>query len=226
MCPYCYMGKRKFETALSQFNEAADIEIIWKSFQLSPEMITAPDKSIHEILSDLMEISIEKAKEYNDKVTTSARQYGLVYNFDKAIPANSFNAHRFSHLAKQHGLQDRAEESLFKAYFTDGKNFDDIPTLIQLGVEIGLDADELKSTLESDKYADDVRKDIYEARQLGVRGVPFFLFDNKLAVTGAQDSKVFLETMEKAFEGWRKENPQPAIEMIDGQFCTPEGECN
>ncbi len=226
MCPYCYMGKRKFETALSQFNEAADIEIIWKSFQLSPDMKTVPDKSIHQILSDLMEISIEEAKKYNDQVTNSARQYGLVYNFDKAIPANSFNAHRFSHLAKQHGLQDKAEESLFKAYFTDGKNFDDIPTLIQLGVEIGLDTDELKTVLESDQYAEDVRKDIYEARQLGVRGVPFFLFDNKLAVTGAQDSKVFLETMEKAFDGWRKENPQPAIEMIDGQFCTAKGECS
>ncbi|NDP21196.1 MAG: DsbA family oxidoreductase [Paludibacter sp.] len=199
MCPYCYMGKRKFETALSQFNEAADVEIVWKSFQLSPDMITAPDKSIHQLLADLMEISIEEAKEYNDRVTNSAKQYGLVYNFDTAIPANSFNAHRFSHLAKQHGLQDEAEERLFKAYFSDGKNVDDIPTLIQLGVEIGLDADELKTALESDMYADDVRKDLYEARQIGVRGVPFFLFDNKLSVSGAQDSKVFLETLEKAY---------------------------
>lgn len=226
MCPFCYIGKRKFETALSQFNGASDIEISWKSFQLSPDMKTDPGKNIHQYLAEHKEISLEQAKYFNDQMANKAKQYGLVYNFDKAIPANSFNAHRFSHLAKQHGLQDEVEERLFKAYFTEGKNFDDIPTLVQLGVEIGLDPHEVKSALESDLYADEVRQDIYEARQIGVRGVPFFLFDGKLAITGAQENSVFSETLEKAFTQWRNKNPQPALEIIEGVSCTPDGECN
>jgi len=226
MCPFCYIGKRKFETALSQFNGASDIEIIWKSFQLSPDMKTDPGKNIHQYLAEHKEISLEQAKNFNDQITRSAKQLGLVYNFDKAIPANSFNAHRFSHLAKQHGLQDEADEKLFKAYFTDGKNFDDFPTLIQLGIEIGMDPDEVKTVLESNQFADEVRHDIYEARQIGVRGVPFFLFNGKMAVSGAQESKAFLDTLQKAFAQWQNENPQPAIEIIEGASCMPDGECN
>ena len=225
MCPFCYIGKRKFETALSQFSHASDVEIVWKSFLLSPDMKTAPEKNIHQFLAEHKDISIEQARNLNNQVALSARQNGLVYNLDKTIPANSFNAHRLSHLAKQHGLQDKAEEILFKAYFTDGKNIDDIPTLIQIGTEIGLDADEAKTALENNSFADDVRQDIYKARQIGVRGVPFFLFNNKLAVTGAQDSSVFLNTLEKALSEWKKENPQRIIETVEGQFCDTEGEC-
>lgn len=225
MCPFCYIGKRKFETALSQFSHASDVEIVWKSFLLSPDMKTAPDKNIHQFLAEHKDISIEQARNLNNQVALSAQQNGLVYNFDKTIPANSFNAHRLSHLAKQHGLQDDAEEILFKAYFTDGKNIDDISTLIQLGVEIGIDENEVKTALENNSYADEVRQDVYLARQIGVRGVPFFLFNNKLAVTGAQDSSVFLNTLEKALSEWKKENSQSTTEIIDGQFCDTEGEC-
>ena len=225
MCPFCYLGKRKFEIALSQFKDTPNIEIIWKSFQLSPEMITEPGKNIHQFLAEHKGISIEQAKGFNDQITNAARQAGLVYNFDKAIPANSFKAHRFSHLAKHHGLQNESEEKLFIAYFTEGKNIDDISTLVQIGVEIGLDATEVKNVLESDQYTDEVRRDIYEAHQVGVRGVPFFVFDNKYAVSGAQESKVFLEVLEKAFPAWRKENPLPIFEIIEGQSCNPDGEC-
>ena len=225
MCPFCYIGKRKFETALSQFSHASDVEIVWKSFLLSPDMKTAPEKNIHQFLAEHKDISIEQARNLNNQVALSARQNGLVYNLDKTIPANSFNAHRLSHLAKQHGLQDKAEEILFKAYFTDGKNIDDISTLIQLGVEIGIDENEVKTALENNSYADEVRQDVYQARQIGVRGVPFFLFNNKLAVTGAQDSSVFLNTLEKALSEWKKENPQRIIETVEGQFCDTDGEC-
>ena len=110
MCPFCYIGKRKFETALSQFNHASDVKIVWKSFLLSPDMKTAPDKNIHQFLAEHKDISIEQARNLNNQVALSAQQNGLVYNFDKTIPANSFNAHRLSHLAKQHGLQEDAEE--------------------------------------------------------------------------------------------------------------------
>src|ERR1700712_3645069 len=116
MCPFCYIGKRKFETALSQFDENKNIEIVWKSFQLAPDLKTTPDKNIHQFLADHKGMSLAQAKGLNDRVAGVAAQSGLEYNFDKAIPANSFKAHRFTHFAKQHHLQDKAEESLFKAY--------------------------------------------------------------------------------------------------------------
>lgn len=207
VCPFCYIGKRKLEAALAEFKHASDIEIIWKSYQLSPEMKAVPGKNIHQYLSDHKRISLGEATAMNNQVADWARQVGLQYNFDKAIPANTFMAHRFSHLALHCGLQNEAEEKLFSAYFTEGKNIDDVETLAQIGTEIGIDPGMVKSTLESDKYADDVRNDIQEAYSLGLRGVPFFVFDRKYSVSGAQDSKVFLNTLEKAYDSWRKENP-------------------
>lgn len=225
MCPFCYIGKRKFEAALKQFEHKNNVEIVWHSFQLAPEMKTQPDKNIYQFLAEHKGMSLEQAKGMNDHVTQLAKQVGLVYNFDKSIVANSLNAHRFTHFAKQYGKQNEAEELLFRSYFTDGKNIDDYPTLIQLGAEIGLDTTALKTALENGSYADDVKADIYEAQQLGVRGVPFFVFNRKYAVSGAQESNAFLETLEKSFAEWRKENPETALEVIDGKVCTPQGDC-
>jgi predicted DsbA family dithiol-disulfide isomerase len=119
---------------------------------------------------------------------------------DKAVVANSFDAHRFSHLAKKHGKQNDAEEKLFEAYFTDGKNTADHQTLIQLGSEIGIDQSETSTVLASNEYADDVNKDIYEAQQVGVRGVPFFVLGEKYAISGAQESATFLQALNKTWE--------------------------
>jgi predicted DsbA family dithiol-disulfide isomerase len=226
VCPFCYIGKRKFEAALSEYKETSNIEIIWKSFQLSPNTRTDTGKNIHQYLAEHKRISLEQAKSLNNQVTNIAKQVGLVFNFDQAIPVNTFNAHRFLHLAKQHGLQAEAEEQLFKAYFTDGKNSDDPQALMLIGSEIGLDPAEVKQVLESNQYADEVREDIAEAHELGIRGVPFFLLDRKYAVSGAQDSKVFLETLEKAFTAWRKENPKSTVEITEGDYCSPDGACN
>ena len=200
MCPFCYIGKRKFETALAQFEGRDDIEITWKSYQLSPDMVTDSSKSINQYLSEHKGISIQEAERMNAYVTTMAAKEGLTYNFDKTVVANSFKAHRFAHFAKQYGKQDEAEEKLFIAYFTEGKNMDDDAVLLQLGADIGLDTIELKSALENGAYTDEVLTDIKEAEEIGVRGVPFFVFDRKYAVSGAQDSKVFLQTLEKAYK--------------------------
>ena len=136
----------------------------------------------------------------SDHVTRIAAEVGLVYNFDKAVVANSFDAHRFSHLAKKYNLQDEAEERLFRAYFTEGKNTADHQTLIQLGEDIGLNSLEIKQMLESNRFADEVNTDIAEAREIGVNGVPFFLFNNKYAISGAQDSSVFLQALNTVSE--------------------------
>ncbi len=225
MCPFCYIGKRRFEQALAQFAHKDDVEIEWKSFQLSPDLVTDPEINIDQYLAEKKGWGLEQAKQMNAHVTQMAAEVGLTYNFDKAVVANSFNAHRISHLAKKHGLGVEMEEQLFKAYFTDGKNIDDQQTLIQLGTQIGLNAAEIKQTLESAAYADDVKHDIAEAQYLGIQGVPFFVMNNKYGVSGAQAVPVFEQTLEKAFDEWQKETAKPKLEVIEGDSCGPDGDC-
>jgi predicted DsbA family dithiol-disulfide isomerase len=197
MCPFCYIGKRKFEAALAQFPQRAQVEIVWKSFQLNPDLDTDTSKSVRQSLAESKGWTLEQTDEAMSYVVNMAQSVGLTYHFDKAVVANSFDAHRFSHLAKKHGLQDEAEERLFAAYFIEGKNTADHQTLIQIGAEIGLDSSEVKNVLEAGDFAAEVQKDISEARQVGVTGVPFFVFNGKYAVSGAQDSKVFLGVLER-----------------------------
>ncbi|MBL7817755.1 MAG: DsbA family oxidoreductase [Saprospiraceae bacterium] len=220
MCPFCYIGKRKFENALAEFEHKDNVEVVWKSFQLNPYLETEPDKSINEYLAEAKGWTLQQAKEANQYVTQVARQVGLTYNMDKAVVANSFDAHRFSHLAKQHGLQDAAEERLFKAYFTEGGNTADHATLVQLGTDIGLDAAEVKAVLESDKYSDEVKHDIFEAQQVGVRGVPFFVLNNKYAVSGAQDSALFLQALRQTWAETEK-----TVIFAEGSSCDLDGNC-
>ena len=118
-----------------------------------------------------------------------------------------------------------AEEQLFKAYFTEGKNIDDLPTLVELGKELGLNADELNKALETHAYADEVKHDVAEAQYLGIRGVPFFVFNSKYAVSGAQAADVFGQTLGKAYSEWRKDNPTQIEEIIEGESCGPDGNC-
>jgi predicted DsbA family dithiol-disulfide isomerase len=199
VCPFCYIGKRKFEAALEKFPHRDAIEIEWKSYQLSPRIKTEPSKNVHQYLAEHKGIRLDEAKAMNDEVARMAAENGLTYNFDKVVVANSFMAHRFIHFSKQYAKQDVAEELLFHAYFTDGKNIDDINTLAELGTKLGLTASTVKETLKTTMFSDDVRMDIYEASQVGAQGVPFFVFDNKYAISGAQDSSMFLQVLEKSF---------------------------
>lgn len=152
-----------------------------------------------------------------------AAQVGLTYNFDQAVVANSFNAHRLSHLAKNHNKGDALEEQLFKAYFTDGKNIDDTKVLTEIGVAVGLDEAEVIETLATNAYHDDVYRDVYEAQTLNIRGVPFFVMDNRYAVSGAQATEVFLNTLQTAYTEWQKQPIE--LNVTDGPSCEPGGEC-
>ncbi len=203
MCPFCYIGKRKFENALEQFAHKEDVEVVWKSFQLDPNLKTDPKATVTQRLMDKKGWSMEYAKEMNEHVTKIAKAVGLTYNLNEAVVANSFDAHRFSHLAKKHNLQDAAEERLFSAYFTEGKNTADKNTIIQLGIDIGLDSVEVKQMIESDEFAKEVQNDLQEAEQVGVSGVPFFLINEKYTISGAEESSTFLQalnTIWKEFE--------------------------
>jgi predicted DsbA family dithiol-disulfide isomerase len=225
MCPFCYIGKRRFEDALQQFEHKDKVEIEWKSFQLNPDMVTDPSTNINQYLADAKGWTLDYAQQMNNHVTEMAAEVGLTYHMDTAVVANSFNAHQFTHLAKKYDLGDAAEEALFKAYFTDGKNVDDTETLAELGTAIGLDADEIKQTLAANTYADAVKHDVAEAQYLGIKGVPFFVMNGKYGVSGAQAVPVFSQTIEKAFGEWNDEQAKPKLDVIEGPTCGPDGDC-
>jgi predicted DsbA family dithiol-disulfide isomerase len=225
MCPFCYIGKRKLEKALSEFKNAPQIEIEWKSYQLNPDMKYMPGVSAYDYLAKVKGQSREWSVKMHEYVVEMAKGEGLQYDFDKAVMANSFNAHRLIQMAKQKGLGDAAEERLFKAYFMEGINMEDADSLIKIGKDIGLSETELKSMLQSDAYKAEVKKDIEEANKVGVTGVPFFVFNNKYALSGAQDNKVFLDVLTKSYDEFLKQNPGAGLKTINGKVCTPEGEC-
>ncbi len=225
VCPFCYIGKREFEKALKTFSDKDQLEVEWKSYQLAPEVVTDPEKSLNEYLSDMKGISVQDANRMNAMVAERAEEAGLQFNFGKAVPANTRRAHNLIHFAKEIGKQNEAEELLFRSYFTDGKNVDDIPTLLSLGQELGLDVEALKAVLENGTYDDAIQQDIYDAFQLGVRGVPFFVFDNKYGVSGAQPSEAFTQTIDQAFAEWQQ-SQNHKIEIVQGESCSTDGTCN
>lgn len=200
VCPFCYIGKRRFEKALEQFPSVNAVTIEWKSFQLNPGLKTQAGKSLHQYLAEIKGVSLEKAMEMNAYVTNMAKEAGLEYNLDKAVVADSFDAHRISHLAKKYGVQDKLEEFLFAAYFTEGKNTADHQVLSEIAASAGCDPIEIAEVLNSDRYAAEVAHDIEEANALGIRGVPFFVFNRKYGVSGAQPPDVFLQTLQRAQE--------------------------
>lgn len=228
MCPFCYIGKRHFEAALDKFNNKENIEIEWKSFQLDPSIpeLTGEPKSVYQYLAERKGISYEQSERLHQNVVAMAKAVGLEYNFDKAIVANSFNAHRMIQLSKTKGLGDKAEERLFLAYFTQGKNFGDPQTLIELGKDIGLTEHEVKEALTNDEYAFKVKQDIQEAANIGINGVPFFVFNRRYGISGAQPVEVFTETFEKAFEEWKKDHPEIKLSTSSGPVCDPEEGCS
>ncbi|TGE21707.1 DsbA family oxidoreductase [Hymenobacter aquaticus] len=219
MCPFCYIGKRRLETALAQFPHRDDLTITWRSFELDPTMQTTPGQSIHELLAERKGVSVEQGRQMNAHMAQVAREVGLDFDFDQVVPVNTFLAHRFLHLAARHGRQDAAKERVLAAYFTEGRNVADLDTLAELGAELGLDPAEIRETLQTDAYAQEVRHDEYQARQIGVRGVPYFVFDNKYAVSGAQPSELFLEVLDKV---WEEKHPAPQV-LASGPACGIDG---
>ncbi|HEX3006025.1 MAG TPA: DsbA family oxidoreductase [Bacteroidales bacterium] len=199
-CPFCYLGKKRFEAALEQFPHRGNVRVMWRSFQLDPYLITQPETSVYDHLADQKGITREQSIGAHEQIVLQGRNLGIEYNFDKAIVANSFNAHRLVHLAKQFGLDGAAEERLFKAYFSEGENISDMDTLVKLGTQIGISKALVRSVLERDDYTDNVLMDETYARELGITGVPFFLFNEALSVRGAQPPDTFLRALFKAWE--------------------------
>jgi len=225
MCPFCYIGKRKFEHALAKFPKKEKVKLVWKSYQLDPSITANDSKDYVKHLQQKKGWSDKQTKDILDNVTQMAAGVGLDYHFEKAVVANSFKAHRFAHYAGKFGLQDTAEEALFIAHFIEGKDISDDESLADMGQAIGLDRQDVLRFLATEEMTEAVKNDIAEAEQIGVTGVPFFVFDRKYAISGAQDESVFLNTLEKSYKEWEKKQAETKLEVIDGKVCKPGGEC-
>ncbi|MFD1468983.1 DsbA family oxidoreductase [Hymenobacter caeli] len=225
VCPFCYIGKRRFEEGLRQFGHPETVEVTWRSFQLTPDFVPEPGVSIHASLAAKKGVSLAEGRKMNDYMAGVAKEVGLHYDFERAVPANTFLAHQLIHLGAHHGRQDATKERLMAAYYTQGRDLNDVDTLVQLGSEVGLDAAEIRQALAAGTYAEAVRYDEYQAQQIGVQGVPFFVFEDKYAVSGAQPAELFTEVLNKVWEEAQPARPQlvAVAGAADGPACGPDG---
>jgi len=197
-CPWCYIGKRKFEAGAEGFD--GEVEVTYHSFELAPDTPVDFDGSELDFLAQYKGMSPEQVKPMLDRVTDIAKDVGLDYDYDALQHTNTIKAHQLIHFAKAHGKQLEAKERLLKAYFVEGRHVGRTDDLADLAEEIGLDRAQAKRALENDEYLDDVRADQQQAIGYGIRGVPFFVIDGKYGVSGAQEAKTFTEVLNKVKE--------------------------
>lgn len=225
ICPFCYIGKRRLERALDEFSNKESVTIEYMCYQLDPAAKHIPGKDFYETFSELKGIPLEQVKQMNYQVAEQARTVGLDYRFDTMKYANTFDAHRVTKFAEKKGKGNEIAERFLHAYFTESELLSDHETLAKLAGEAGLDTTEVKEMLKTEKYSLQVNEDIDIARQIGVQGVPFFVFNEKYALSGAQPSEVFSEVLEKVWEEEKNEallqaqNPKKA----KTSYCTDEG---
>lgn len=200
VCPFCYIGKRKLELALKDFKYKDKVEIVFKSYELNLEAPLNPVGAGYEAFAATKWVSLADAKRMMDPVKDFAAEYGLEYHLEKTKIMKTITAHRLAKWARTFGKELVLTEAFMHAYFTKGANLADQDTLLTLVARVGLDQKEALDVILSDRYLDVVETEIYEARLIGVRGVPFFVFDQKYAIAGAQPDELFVQTIEKAFK--------------------------
>jgi predicted DsbA family dithiol-disulfide isomerase len=199
VCPWCYLGKRRLEKALASFEGRGDVTIAHRSFQLDPTRPKGETSSRRTMLMSKYRLTEDRVREMDHNMETMAAAEGLEYHLtEKGQSGNTLDAHRLVHLAASHDREDQMLERLYKAYFTDQRSVFDVESLVSLAVEEGLDATEVREALESDRYVDAVRRDLEEARMLGVTGVPFFVIDGRHGISGAQATEVFTRALAMA----------------------------
>ncbi|CAN5514251.1 DsbA family oxidoreductase [soil metagenome] len=222
VCPWCYIGLANLDAALEQFEHADDVELVLHSFQLDPGAPLRDDQPVVERLAEKYGTSVGEIRAGQARLISLGAERGIDFRFDQAIGGNTFDARQLLHLALRRDLQVELKHRLGRAYFTDGQPIGDPDTLRKAAVDVGLDPEEVDAVLAGDAFADDVRQDLATARQIGISGVPFFVADQKLAVSGAQPPEALLGMLRQA---WEAQAPQ--IARFDGaqdvDACGPDG---
>lgn len=220
-CPFCYIGKKRFEQALEKFPHKDQVEVIFKAYQLNPNAPKVMTSNPAESFAKGHGMTVEQAKQRFEMFVSQAKTVGLTYDYVNIKMTNSFDAHRLAKWANQFGKEYALTDRLMKAYFTDGLNIADKDTLVKLAGEVELDQKEAEKVLKGTDFADQVRAEITEARQVGVQGVPFFVLNRKYGVSGAQPVEYFTQVLETL---WEEEKPK--FETIDGAkkgaYCDDE----
>jgi predicted DsbA family dithiol-disulfide isomerase len=223
-CPWCYIGKRRFEAALAAFPHRDAVEVQWRSYQLDPTLPDHHDGTELDYLVDRKGLSRDQVVRMFEQVTATAADEGLTYDFASVVVANSFAGHELLHLARARGAGDRVKEALLSAHFEHGEDIGDREVLVRIGVEAGLDADEIARDLASHTWRDSVVADITAASSLGIRGVPFFVLDEKYGISGAQPTELFTQALEQA---WSESRPLVMVSPTTGAStdaaCGPDG---
>ncbi len=223
VCPWCAIGKRRFEKALEAFAHADDVQVRWRSFELDPEAPQERAGELSEHLASKYGVTAERAAQMHAQMTGTAAADGWDFHFEHAKSGNTFDAHRLLHLAAARGVQDAVKERFFRAYLEEGERIGDPGTLVRLGADAGLDADEARAVLAGLRYGDEVRADEHQARAYGITGVPFYVIDGKYGVSGAQSAEALLQVLEQA---WTESHPAQVLTPAGGQGeACADGSC-
>ncbi len=230
VCPFCYIGKKNYEIALKDFAHAHELEVEFKSYQLDPDFVQTTGEKADAKAALAMKYgrSLQEIDQMYEHITRTASDAGLEYHLDDAIRFNTLDAHRIGQVAKEKGLDYEYYNALFKAYFTDSKDLGQSEVLRQEALNVGLSEEDIQKALSGDEYAYKVKQDIAEGQNLGVKGVPFFVFNRRYGVSGAQPVPVFLDTMQKAYDDWKK-SLAPEIKTVgdsDAAACDIDGNCD
>jgi predicted DsbA family dithiol-disulfide isomerase len=221
VCPWCYIGKRRFERALERFAHQDRVEVVWRSFELDPNAPRRAEGTLEGMLAAKYGVSPDQAAAMNARVTALAAAEGLAYRLDQAQSGNTFDAHRLIHLAAAHDRQGAVKERLLRGYFTEGLAVGDPDALAAAVAEAGLPAGEVRAALAGDAYAAGVRADERRAAAFGITGVPFVVIDERYGVSGAQPAEVFLAALEQA---WADAHPLTLVGATSGEAEGCEGD--
>lgn len=220
-CPWCWVGKRRFERALANFPERDSLEVTWRSFELDPGAPRVQGGSQAELLAKKYRVPLERAREMNANMAAQGAKEGIDFDFDRVRMGSTFDAHRLIHFAAEHDRRSEMVERLFRAYFTEGASLGDREVLAGLAADVGLDAGAALEALESGAFADAVRADEARAQAFGISGVPFFAIDERYGISGAQPPEVILGALEKALS-----EAAPAEAHAHGADGCEDGSCS
>ncbi|HEX5564262.1 MAG TPA: DsbA family oxidoreductase [Sporosarcina sp.] len=225
VCPFCYIGKRRLEEALQETNLGDQVEVEFKAFQLDPNTAVGAGGSVPQYLAEKYSISMDEAKNMLGNVAAQAKTVGLDFDIDNMVGANTFDAHRLAKLAESEGKGAVVSERLLQGHFVNGEAVDNEDTLLAIAEGAGISKERIKEVLQSDEFSNDVKRDIAEAGQLGVQGVPFFVINRKYAISGAQPVEAFTEALKKVAA---EEGIQPKLKVlgIDGQGVCADDNCD